>query len=147
MNHCTYPNCDKEIGPRRTVCRRHQNKLRNDRNRRAAIDYLGGKCVGCETTENLQFDHTDRETMLFRISQFLGMNFEELKIELDKCQLLCTDCHKKKTREELVEAGLWDKEIPHGTVNGYMNYSCRCADCRDAWNEYQKLKQYRKKKL
>lgn len=29
-----------------------------------------------------------------------------------------------------------DKPIPHGTRNGYVNYKCRCADCRRVNAEY-----------
>jgi len=25
---------------------------------------------------------------------------------------------------------------PHGTVSGYTNRKCRCADCRLAWRQY-----------
>lgn len=28
----------------------------------------------------------------------------------------------------------------HGTVNGYSNLKCRCADCRSAWADYMWLR-------
>ena len=32
------------------------------------------------------------------------------------------------------------KPTPHGTVNGYQTYRCRCADCRNAWRIYYREK-------
>ena len=34
-----------------------------------------------------------------------------------------------------------DKPIPHGTINGYANYKCRCDDCKAAQSERNR-KQY-----
>ena len=61
-------------------------------------DYLGGKCVGCGTTKNLQFDHLDRNTKEFHISRNVNMAWDRLTAEADKCQLLCSKCHKIKTQ-------------------------------------------------
>ena len=36
------------------------------------------------------------------------------------------------------------RTIPHGTVNAYTNYGCRCNECRQAENEYQR-KRYAKR--
>ena len=60
-------------------------------------DYLGGKCVGCGTTENLQFDHIDRKQKKFTISKNVCMAWDKLTAEADKCQLLCKNCHELKT--------------------------------------------------
>ena len=62
------------------------------------IEMLGGKCESCGTTKNLQFDHIDPTTKSFSIAKkyMCPVVFEELK----KCQLLCYECHLKKTSEE-----------------------------------------------
>ena len=60
-------------------------------------DYLGGKCAGCGSTTNLQFDHLDRTTKKFNISKHVCMAWDKLTEEADKCQLLCQRCHKLKT--------------------------------------------------
>lgn len=62
-----------------------------------AKEYLGGKCVGCGTTENLQFDHIDRTKKKYSITKRSLNSFDTLKEELDKCQLLCKTCHEIKT--------------------------------------------------
>ena len=64
------------------------------------IEYLGGKCVVCGTTHNLQFDHIKREGKKYEISTRLSNNLNNLKEELDKCQLLCAPCHLDKTAKE-----------------------------------------------
>lgn len=34
---------------------------------------------------------------------------------------------------------------PHGTVNGYNNYQCRCRRCKKAWNVHMKAYQKRRR--
>ena len=58
---------------------------------------LGGKCCGCGTTEDLQFDHLDRTTKSFNIGSNLAAKIEKLEEEAKKCQLLCRSCHELKT--------------------------------------------------
>ena len=76
--------------------------LREHREKKKAIclEYLGGKCVKCGSTERLEFDHIDRTTKKYSIGGRVSHNFDNLKEELNKCQLLCYDCHKVKTKSE-----------------------------------------------
>jgi len=64
------------------------------------LEYLGGKCVVCGTTERLEFDHIKREGKKYSIASKLSYKFDNLKEELDKCQLLCAPCHLDKTAKE-----------------------------------------------
>ena len=66
--------------------RDHLNKIaKENRLKRKAtmIKMLGGKCVDCGTTENLQFDHIDPSKKSFNISCVLS---ERMLTELEKCQ-------------------------------------------------------------
>jgi len=81
----------------REVGRLRQRK-RVDAARLKAQAYLGGKCVGCGVTENLQFDHLDRNLKEFNISSRLAYSWESIQQEVDKCQLLCYDCHEIKSQ-------------------------------------------------
>lgn len=87
------------------------------------IDYLGGKCVKCGTTERLEVDHIDPKQKSFHINKRLSLN--QIKDELAKCQLLCTPCHRAKTSEE-------NKGFTHGTIYSWMRKRCKCDVCNAA---------------
>lgn len=71
------------------------------RRREDALEYLGGRCLDCGSEENLQFDHIDPSSKEFNIGKILaGANEDKLYRELNKCQLLCEDCHKAKSKRE-----------------------------------------------
>jgi len=60
-----------------------------------AIEYKGGKCQICgynKCTRSLQFHHLDPNKKDFGISGGTK-SFEKLKPELDKCILVCANCH------------------------------------------------------
>lgn len=77
--------------------RRLYLKERKQNNKKYLIDMLGGKCVGCGTSKNLQFDHIDRTKKSFCIGKSLASKLEKLIEEANKCQLLCEKCHQYKT--------------------------------------------------
>ncbi len=65
--------------------------------KREAIDYKGGACEACgyhACERALQFHHRDpseKEFSLSGVSSFL-----KAKPELDKCALLCSNCHAEE---------------------------------------------------
>jgi 5-methylcytosine-specific restriction endonuclease McrA len=73
---------------------REYMKKRWERRRIDAISVLGGKCVRCNSNSDLHFHHIDPATKLFTIAR--GSSFSEKRFwaEIDKCQLLCYDCHR-----------------------------------------------------
>lgn len=72
------------------------------------VDYLGGKCVQCGYSRCLAalgFHHRDPSQKDFGISMLYLKWGPEVRQELDKCDLLCANCHSEvhaKLREELV---------------------------------------------
>ena len=78
---------------KRTETQRHRRQER----RQVLIEHLGGKCVGCGTTTDLQFDHMDRTQKEFSIGKCLDYSMKRLLPEVDKCQLLCYSCHEYKS--------------------------------------------------
>jgi len=58
---------------------------------------LGGKCVKCNSTENLHFDHIESKSKVFSIGDKITYPKEKIINELKKCQLLCRSCHTLKT--------------------------------------------------
>ena len=79
---------------------REQRRAHRDKRRAYCLEYLGGKCVKCGTIHNLQFDHIKREGKKYEITRKITNNFDSIKEELDKCQLLCAPCHLEKTASE-----------------------------------------------
>lgn len=73
------------------------------RQRERAIKYLGGKCRLCgydKCIAALQFHHRDPATKEFTISG-RTIKWDRLKPELDKCDLLCANCHAELHFEEI----------------------------------------------
>lgn len=78
---------------------RYTNEYRAKR-RREALDYLGGECVECGSTENLEFDHIDPATKVATIASLWTASKERFWTEVKKCQLLCHDHHVAKSLRE-----------------------------------------------
>lgn len=82
-------------------CHRRYNKEKNIFLKIKSIKYLGERCSKCgysETLAALEFHHVDNKTKDNEISYLAhkGARWEEIKNELDKCVLLCSNCHKKE---------------------------------------------------
>jgi DNA-binding CsgD family transcriptional regulator len=61
------------------------------------IEYKGGECVECgynKCTRSLEFHHLDKNEKDFTISG-KSWSFERLKSEVDKCILVCSNCHNE----------------------------------------------------
>jgi hypothetical protein len=61
-----------------------------------AVQYKGGKCETCGYDKHqaaLTFHHIDPSKKEFTISGKSTVGFNTIKKELDKCQLLCRNCH------------------------------------------------------
>ena len=77
---------------------------RYQQHRQQVIEYLQHKhqhegCIGCGTTIQLELDHIDPTTKQCDPAKSLGAKTISQHIwnEIDKCQLLCYDCHREKT--------------------------------------------------
>jgi len=118
------------------MSRDYFNKRRQDR-RKKLIAILGGKCARCGSTNNLQFDHKKPSIKEFRISSKIDAPEKVLLKEVNKCILLCEDCHRQKTKES------WDFGVnkpKHGTIWYYKSRGCRCNKCKKAMSDYLKNK-------
>ena len=90
----------------RKTCKTCENQkmivLRRIRTRslkQKAVDYLGGKCCSCGYNKciiALEFNHLNNKS--FEPSKMFEkrLNWEVIKTELDKCELLCANCHREK---------------------------------------------------
>jgi hypothetical protein len=74
------------------------------RNRSLLAEYLIGKsCVDCGLSEPvvLEFDHVrgDKEWDLSDMV-YAGMAWSRISAELDKCDIRCANCHRRKTARD-----------------------------------------------
>lgn len=70
-----------------------------------AIDYKGGKCILCgynKCAASLDFHHIIPNEKDFSISSGFTRSWEKIKAELEKCSLVCRNCHGE------IHAGLID---------------------------------------
>lgn len=63
------------------------------------IEYMGGSCSECgysKCTKALTFHHLDPLTKSFSISEKIDAPWNQVAKELDKCVLLCFNCHMEQ---------------------------------------------------
>lgn len=79
------------------------NKLGSDR-KKEAIEYKGGKCEDCGGVFHpcvYDFHHLDPSEKEFNLGNILKRkDFSIVKKELDKCALLCSNCHRMRHYKE-----------------------------------------------
>ncbi len=63
---------------------------------------LKNPCVVCGESDPacLDFDHIDPSEKEFHISQSVYMSAKKVQKEIEKCQVLCANCHRKKTAKQ-----------------------------------------------
>lgn len=87
------------------------------RMKQKAVEYLGGKCSRCgydRCVRALSFHHRDSTTKSFGIANPSTKRWELIKAELDKCDLLCMNCHM-----EIEDKIYWGvaQSVQHRAVN------------------------------
>ena len=64
-----------------------------------ALEYKGNKCEICgynKCSEALDFHHTDMSQKEFNLSdRDLICDWSQIRSELDKCMLVCANCHRE----------------------------------------------------
>lgn len=79
-----------------------------------ALEYKGGKCEKCgyaTSASALEFHHIDPSCKDFNISDSnLTLNWQSIKQELDKCILVCANCHREIHEEQINSSIIVDLE-------------------------------------
>ena len=93
----------KATGTKQSYCKKcnHKNTLDRQRKFKAkVVEYMGGKCKKCgynKCNAALQFHHLDPTQKDFQISKLRHTSWDKnekrIKAELDKCVMLCANCH------------------------------------------------------
>jgi hypothetical protein len=87
------------------------NNKRRQKLKEQAKEKLGGKCVWCGTTENLEFDHIDPAHKKLTIGK-IDCSLELWWKEVEKCRLLCKSCHKEHSDAEMAAKHLYWINLP-----------------------------------
>lgn len=102
---------------RRFVEARRRRELRE-----RAVAYLGGKCRICGYSKclaALDFHHVETWLKDFTISDRMT-SFEVIRSELDKCELLCANCHREV--HDGMHPGMVVHEEPGGGRDEYETF-------------------------
>lgn len=80
--------------------KKNYNRVKNRRQKlkEMGVEYLGGKCVICGYNKSiwaLDYHHRNPNEKDFNISSYGNLAWEKIKKELDKCDLLCANCHRE----------------------------------------------------
>lgn len=63
-----------------------------------AVEYLGGKCTNCGYSRSinaLEFHHITDDKSFTISAEGYTRGWARLKLEIDKCTLLCANCHRE----------------------------------------------------
>lgn len=94
---------------------------------RRAKFFDGKTCVECGSDEQLELDHIDPSQKVTH--RIWSSSDAKREAEIAKCQVLCSECHKGKSREQLpITRGF--RAYRHGTASMYKHHRCRCGLCR-----------------
>lgn len=81
------------------ACGSEATQKRRDKLKQLAIEHLGGSCSICNYSKcfaALEFHHKDPSIKEFAISaKGYTRSWDKVKIELDKCVLVCANCHRE----------------------------------------------------
>ena len=80
-------------------CISNHNTLNRQQVKQQSINYLGGKCIKCgynKCIAALEFHHLDPNEKDVDYANYKWIFSDKLKSELDKCVLLCANCHREE---------------------------------------------------
>jgi len=78
------------------------------------LNYLSQRfCVDCGESDPvvLDFDHNSKLTKFKPVSKMLSGHYswESIEKEIEKCEIRCANCHRRKT---YIQLGCWGKNKP-----------------------------------
>jgi hypothetical protein len=96
---------------------REYNSIKRTGNKLKAVKYKGGKCDKCGYKKNLaalDFHHIDPNEKEENFQNIIRRSkWEDIKKELDKCVLLCRNCHSEIHNPRL--------DLTHGDIKAILN--------------------------
>jgi len=95
--------CGKEFKwNKNNVCWTCRSYNRRKQNRNKAITHLGAKCGDCglEDKDVLTFHHISQDSKYDNLSSLWHRKWSVIEKEINKCKILCANCHMKLHRKE-----------------------------------------------
>jgi hypothetical protein len=84
--------------PQCKQCQYDAKKKVKDLNKSKAIEYLGGKCKRCEIESKhydiYDFHHRNPDEKEAKLNHLMYSGWDNIVKELNKCDLLCSNCHR-----------------------------------------------------
>lgn len=102
----------RETGSTLSLCVSCVTTLRRVKRKEKLVEYKGGGCQLCgynKSIKALSFHHKDPTHKKFTISNASYKNWNELVSEVDKCELLCLNCHMET--HENIQVSKYQKQI------------------------------------
>lgn len=109
---------------------RYQKKRRR-RVKAELIELRGGRCEECEYSVSLaalEFHHRDPATKEFGIGNFNG-SWERLLAEVEKCDLLCANCHRLRHAAVQIEPDRYIERRRHLKLRAIAYMAGACFGC------------------
>jgi len=87
---------------------KHKPKPKRDRssdlsrlkcNKQKAVAYKGGKCEKCgynKCIAAMDFHHINPDDKMYDVKDIMARKWETIKSEIEKCMLLCSNCHREE---------------------------------------------------
>lgn len=104
---CYKSNWEKRYYENHEHYRNSHNASRNNirrENAQRVFEYLSkNPCISCGESDPivLEFDHRDRTTKLENISNLiLNGSWQRIEKEIEKCDVLCANCHRRKSAKQ-----------------------------------------------
>lgn len=86
------------------ICETEHARNRRRRNKQRAVDIKGGCCEVCgynKCLASLTFHHVDPKKKEGNVKRLLKCSWERVEKEIDKCVLVCRNCHGEIHHEDL----------------------------------------------
>lgn len=71
--------------------------------RRAEWISANGPCIECGSWDELEVDHINPTEKMINPRGVWSLSKEKREAELAKCQVLCRNCHREKTRQQFAK--------------------------------------------
>ena len=94
-----FRNTENRFQPYCKTCLYERQKKRWRQRKRDAVEYKGGCCIECGYNKYfgaLEFHHRDPSIKIANWNKIRLWSWSRITEELDKCDLLCSNCHKEE---------------------------------------------------